>query len=406
MTTNLTFRKTTALATVITFGATVLFAEPAWGQTSRATSPTPTPAAPAAAAPTPASQTRLQIAHDPLACVTTVIAPVVEAKVQPSPDLSVSRVFFRPAGTPYFYYVVMSGAAPDLSGTLPRPLPELKAMDYYVQATDKVSLSRKTPDYAPPVVPGTTCKVKGVAVGKDGAGLTIGLTDASQPPIPPGFNKDDIRFVILVTGAVVTTAVALANFSGGTTATGAGAGPGAAGAGAAGAGVGAAAAGGGISSTVLIVGGVAVAAGVGIAVASGGNGATNTPPSTPTVTRTPTRTPIPNRFIQVEVTWSGLGNVDILLLDPFDVPGGIQNVPAGCESTGARTERAIVQGTSLPSNQYLVRLIGSTCPDGSANPISAILNVATDAGPQASCSNRFIAVPVPGTVDGCLFTLP
>jgi hypothetical protein len=356
-----------------------------------------------AAATTPAAQTRLQIEHDPLVCVTTATAPVVEAKVQPGPDMSVSRVFFRPAGTSYYYYVVMSGPPPALAGTIPRPLPELKAMDYYVQATDKVSLSRKTPDYAPPVVPGTTCKVKGIAVGKDGAGLTIGLTDASQPPIPPGFNKDDIAKVILVTGAVVTAAVALATFSGGSTAAGAGAGTGA-GPGATGAGT-AAPGGGGISSTVLIVGGIAVAGGVGAAVAA--SGGKKNPTSTPTIAPTPTQTPIPNRFIQVEVTWSGLGNVDIQLFDPSSQqPANVQRIPAGCESTGARTERAILQGLDLPSGTWQVRLVGASCPDGSANPIAAILNVATDTGPKASCANRFVAVPVPGTVDGCSFTLP
>jgi hypothetical protein len=99
--------------------------------------------------------------------------------------------------------------------------------------------------------------------------------------------------------------------------------------------------------------------------------------------------------------------VDIQLFDPSSQqPANIQRIPAGCESTGARTERAILQGLDLPSGSWQVRLVGASCPEGSANPIAAILNVATDTGPKASCSNRFIAVPVPGTVDGCSFTLP
>src|SRR4030095_7381168 len=130
----------------------------------------------------------------------------------------------------------MAGRGPEVQGILPRPLPETRALDYFLQATDRASLSRKTTEWNPPVVPTGVCKVKGMAVGKDGAGLTVGMTDASAPVLPPGFRKEDIAKVILVTGAVVSAGAA---FSGSAppsagSGTGAGAGAGAAGAAAAG----------------------------------------------------------------------------------------------------------------------------------------------------------------------------
>jgi hypothetical protein len=424
MTTRLPFRKATSLATLAAFVAVVCFAEPALAHATKAAPPV---------SPVPAPQARLQIEHDPLACVTTAVAPLVEAKVVPGPDVARSYVFWRAAGTPYFYYTIMEGSVPEQKGTLPRPLPETKTIDYYVQATDKASLSKKTPDYAPPVVPGNACKVKGLVVGAAGAGLTIGLTDEKQSPIPPGFNKDDIAKVILLSGAVVTAAVA-SSMSGSSSSTGASAGSGAAGsagaasagaaAGAAGttgtaagagaaagaAGAGTASAAGGISSTALIVGGVVVAGGVGAGIALSNNKSTSTPTNpppiptgTPTPTRTPTLTPVPNRFIEVEATWSGEGNVEVHLLSNAQEVG--VRFPAGCGSTAGRTERVVLQGT-VPAGSYQVTLQGVTCGPETPAQITTILTVATEAGPVPACQGLFKSVPVGGTVDGCTFTIP
>ena len=392
MTTRGPLRKTTALVTVFAFGVPFGLAAPAPAQTA------------------PAPQARLQIDHDPLTCVTTVAAPLVEAKVVPGPDLAASYVYFRAAGTPYFYYVVMAGPIPEVQGILPRPLPETRALDYFVQATDKASLSRKTMEYAPPVVPTNVCKVKGLGVGKDGAGLTVGMTDANAPVLPPGFNKDDIVKVILVTGVVVSAAAALSGSS--SAGSGSSAGAGAAGAGAA---AGAAAAapppssGGGGNSTALIVGGLIVAGGVAAGIALSNN-KTETPVITPTrtptatpVAPTPTRTPVPNRFIQAEATWSGLGDVNVRVLDPSGNEVG-QRLPANCESTASRTERVVVQGT-VPSGTYRVTLEGLSCGPGTPTSITTILTVATEAGPVPLCAGVFRNVPVGGVVD-CSFEIP
>lgn len=402
MTTSFPFRKTTALATVIAFGVPFGLALPAAAQT----------------APAQTAQAHLQIEHDPLTCVTTLTAPLVEAKVVPGPEMASSYVYFRASGTPYFYYVLMTGPVPEVQGVLPRPLPETRALDYFLQATDRASLSRKTAEYAPPVVPTGVCKVQGLAVGKDGAGLTVGVTDANAPVIPPGFNKADIARVILLSGAVVSAAAA-SSASGSSAGSGAGTGAGA-GAGAAGAGAAAGAAsgggsasksasssGGGVSSTALIIGGVVVAGGVGAGIALSNNKkdtATPTRTATPTQTPTPTRTPVPNRFVQVEATWSGLGDVNVHLYNPSGAEVG-QRLPANCESTASRTERVVLQGT-IPPGQYRVTLEGLSCGTGTPEQITTILTIATEAGPVSACAGVFKAVPVGGVVDGCLFTIP
>ncbi len=207
---------------------------------------------------------RISIAHDPLKCLSTETRARVDARVLPSKEMEQSFVYFRAAGTEDFYYLVMTPRAPeDVVAELPRPLPGVRGIDYFVQALDRESFPKKTPEYAPPVTDKTVCRDERAAspglVGPTAPkeGLTIGLTREGQSPVPAGFNKDDIAKVILVTGAVVALSVALAS-----------------GTGAAAAGAGAVAAPSAGLSTGAIVGigaGVA-AAGVAVAVASGGGG--------------------------------------------------------------------------------------------------------------------------------------
>ena len=329
----------------------------------------------------------IEIAHDPLACMTPVLAPEVDAGVTPPTDYEKGYVYFRASGTEDYYYVKMEGPPTTLAGVLPRPLPETKAVDYYLRAYDLRQASKRKGDWTPPVVPGTTCKAKGVVVGPQGAGLTVGLMREGQNPHPPGFNKRDIAKVILVTGAIVTIAEALK--TGGASS---GAGGGAASAGAAGG-----------LSTVAIVAGAAAVAGAGIAIASANDDDPN-PTNTPTPTSTPTPTPTiaPLRFVQADASWSGTGDVDVQILNPSGQAVG-QTIPAGCESTANRTERVILQGV-LPAGTYRVVLTGRSCGAGTPSTISAISSVQTDAGER--CPSTIVNVPVPGTVTACQFTIP
>jgi hypothetical protein len=218
----------------------------------------------------PGESPRLSIAHDPLKCLSTEARPLVDARVLPSKEMDQGFVYFRAAGTEDFYYVLMKPRAQDdFMGELPRPMPGIRGIDYFVQALDRESLPKKTPEYAPPVTDRTVCRDERtvtavVTVTAPREGLTIGLTKSGQKPVPSGFNKDDIAKVILVTGAVVSLASALSS------GTGAAAGA-------------TAAASGGLSTGAIIGIGAGVAAlGVGVAVAAN-NGSSDEANVNPTI---------------------------------------------------------------------------------------------------------------------------
>ena len=372
-------------------------------------------AAPLAAAP---AVSPVDISHDPLKCVNTDYAPKVDAAVAPGKDLDKGYVYFKAAGTEDFYYAVMKGAPENLEGVLPRPMPETRAIDYKIRATDVRELAKEVGEFTPPVVPGNACKVKGapagVPVGKEGAGLTIGLTREGQNPAPPGFNRRDIAFVILFGGATVTLAAALK--PGGTTSAASAGSSGSAGSagssGSAGAGAGVAAKSGSGMSTGLAVGlGAVAVAGGAIAIANNNkssrasNTFTPTATATPTRTFTPTATPtaVPARFIDAAITWSGTGNIDVEIRNPSNQVVGT-NLPAGCESTASRTEHVLLQGV-LPAGTYRVMLTASNCGSASAPAsIATAVTVQSESGPK--CNNAFVNVPVGTTVQGCQFTLP
>ncbi len=236
---------------------------------------------------------RLSIAHDPLKCLSIETRALVDARVLPGKEMEQSFVYFRAAGTEDFYFVVMRPRAPeDVVAELPRPLPGITGIDYFVQALDHESYPKRTPGYAPPVTEGTVCRDErsstppliGPATPKEG--LTIGLTREGQAPVPPGFNKDDVAKVILVTGAVVALSVALAS---GTGAAGAGAATKAAAA--------AAVKSGGLSTGAIVgIGAGVAAAGVAVAAASGGGGndtPANRNPTIGSATVTPTYGAVP-----------------------------------------------------------------------------------------------------------------
>ncbi|MCA1581482.1 MAG: hypothetical protein LC796_08830 [Acidobacteria bacterium] len=365
-------------------------------------------AAPLAAA---AAVSPVDISHDPLKCVNTDYAPKVDAAVAPGKDLDKGYVYFKAAGTEDFYYAVMKGAPENLEGVLPRPMPETRAIDYKIRATDVRELAREVGEFTPPVVPGNACKVRGapagVPVGKEGAGLTIGLTREGQNPVPPGFNRRDIAFVILFGGATVTLAAALK--PGGTSSAASG---GSAGSGSAGAAAGGAAKSGTGMSTGLAVGlGAVAVAGGAIAIANNNKSSkaasTVTPTATATATRTftptPTSTAVPARFIDAAITWSGTGNIDVEIRNPSNQVVGT-NLPAGCESTASRTEHVLLQGV-LPAGTYRVMLTASNCGSATAPAsIATAVTVQSESGPK--CNNAFVSVPVGTTVQGCQFTLP
>ncbi len=218
----------------------------------------------------PGESPRLSIAHDPLKCLSTEARPLVDARVLPVKEMDQGFVYFRAAGTEDFYYVLMKPRAEvDYVGELPRPMPGIRGIDYFVQALDRESLPKKTPEYAPPVTDRTVCRDDRTATAvvtpsAPREGLTIGLTKSGQNPVPAGFNRNDIAKVILVTGAVVSLSSALSS------GTGAAAGS-------------AAATSGGLSTGAIVgIAAGAVAIGVGVAVAAN-SGSSDKPNGNPVI---------------------------------------------------------------------------------------------------------------------------
>ena len=334
-------------------------------------------------APAQKPESPIAINHDELKCVTTDIPPEVDAAVTPSPSYEKGYVYFKAAGTEDFYYAPMKGQADNLSGLLPRPLPETTAIDYYVKATDVQDLSKRTKDYTPPVVPGTACKAKGAAPGPEGAGLTIGLTKEGQNPVPPGFDKRDIKFVILFSGAVVTLGAAMQAST--------------------------AAGGGGASTGLIIAGGVIVAGGIAGGIAASHHSNTHTPTASPTPTNSPTPvppTPTPTaalHFVEADATWSGDGDVDVRILDSGGNSLGVV-VPAGCTPATQRTERVIISG-ALPNGTYRVMVSAKSCGPTTPPLIAVAVSALVDS--TAKCTGVFLNVPSDGSsVQACTFSIP
>lgn len=344
------------------------------------------------------SESVLAVEHDPLPCLTTSTAPRLEASVSPPAEFSSGRVYWRVSNGPReFYYTVLTGTPPRLQALLPRVTNAADSIEYSIEVTDRTGRSRRTPAYVAPLVP-ATCIARGIIPVVKGLALTIGLTDPKQPRLPAGINRDDVEKVILVSGDVVPAR--------GSQSQAAVAGPGA--------GTPPTEKRGGVSKGVLIGAGVLAAAAVAAAAGGGGGGGSKSSPGTnssPTPTATPTPSPtatpvdISFRFVQAEGTWSGPGDVDVAILDASNQPvPGAQTFPAGCESTASRTERFVMQGSSLRAGTYRVQLTAKTCGPGTPTSISTLVTVQTDAGPK--CSSTFVIVPVGQTVFGCTFTLP
>ncbi len=414
----------------------------------------------------PGESPRLSIAHDPLKCLSTEARPLVDARVLPVPDLDQGFVYFRATGTEDYYYVLMKPRAPeDVVGELPRPMPGLSGIDYFVQALDRQSLPKKTPEYAPPVTDRTVCRDERtvtavVTVTAPREGLTIGLTREGQSPVPQGFNKDDIAKVILVSGAVVSLASALSSGTG--TAAGAGA---------------ATSSGLSTGAIVGIAAGVA-AIGVGVAVAAGGGDDENGLPTIGSASVTPLYGSVP---LQVSAsatasdpdgdpltyTWNfgagtatgasasftyqaagtypvsltvtdgqggtaTAGNVASIRVDPqgtpqylaglaswsgdadLDVriagPGGIdvaaqdggRRLPAAC-AAGNRTESVVYEGNRLPTGTYTLFVKhAATC---AGSPATVRFSYSVQATSGAKCAG--LADVAPGAeTQACTFTFP
>lgn len=111
--------------------------------------------------------------------------PKMNACVAPAASLARSRVYFRPEGTPSWYYVDMKSDQPCLSGILPRPGKKLvgKKIEYYVEAQNKAFTPSRTAEYAPVVVRSAQECRKDIPI----APFVNNATVAVFPSVPAGF---------------------------------------------------------------------------------------------------------------------------------------------------------------------------------------------------------------------------
>ena len=157
----------------------------------------------------------LEIDHKAVGCIVVGKYPKMNACFTPAASLARSRVYFRPEGTPSWYYVDMKSDQPCLSGTLPRPGKKLvgKKVEYYLEAQDKSFTPSRTAEYAPIVVRSAQECKKNVPV----APFLNNATVAVFPSVPAGFVGGGIGTAAVVgivgAGAAVagTTAVIVNN---------------------------------------------------------------------------------------------------------------------------------------------------------------------------------------------------
>jgi hypothetical protein len=196
-----------------------------------------------AAAGSASSQTaKVTIEHAPVACATVDRFTEIEARLSPRDAVAKARVMFRAADSGHWYYVpFLAGTDGRFTAHLPKPLPQLKAFDYYIDAQTASFDDSRTPDRRVEVVGRNATCGTGLLAGSAAsvAARLVVAALSSGPALPAGFAASGI-----VAGAGAAAGAATT------------------------------AAGGGISGTTLgIVGGVVAAAGVAVAtVAGGGDG--------------------------------------------------------------------------------------------------------------------------------------
>ncbi len=133
----------------------------------------------------PAAFTQVEIDHKAVGCIVAGKFPKMNACFTPAASLARARVYFRPEGTPSWYYVDMKSDAPCWAGVLPKPSKKLiqKKIEYYVEGQDKAFTSGRTAEYAPLVVASAQECKKDVPV----APISAAGPAAVFPAVPAGF---------------------------------------------------------------------------------------------------------------------------------------------------------------------------------------------------------------------------
>jgi Bacterial SH3 domain len=256
--------------------ATVGFIHRSLVEVSAAAPATPSERKTPPASAAPAGGAPVVIEHRDVGCVVAGQYPKFEACFNPGESVGRGRVLFRAAGTDPWYYVDMTPDGPCYSAVLPKPKPQLKGFEYFVDVMDKSFAESHKPERAPEqsFAPRVVTKqedcdparkvalfiprlvqpiVIGIARAPSGSVLSAVAAKALESKLVlSGFAPDGV--IVSATGAAPGASPASSSASSSSTGGSGGAG-----------------AGGGIPKIALIGGGIA-AAGVIVAVAAGGGG--------------------------------------------------------------------------------------------------------------------------------------
>jgi hypothetical protein len=197
------------------------------------------------------AQTSITVEHSALDCLANDQYAQLTAMIQPGEIVQSSRVYFRAAQHPDFYYVEMAGEGDIFSAVLPIPSPDTEQVVYYIEAVDMDFNNAQTPEADPEVSDSETCEKRNPEAAYfqgDNPDIVVGAVTAGASSIPLGFQATGITGFISASGVVTSVGAAAA---------------GAGSAGAAGAAAAAAGAAGGLGAagTVIVVTGAAVAGG-------------------------------------------------------------------------------------------------------------------------------------------------
>lgn len=98
------------------------------------------------------------IEHQPIPCTIPAKPVSICAAIADDAMVAKAKVYFRPADDKFYSWVEMAFGGLNYCGTLPAPRPKLKAIEYYVQATDDQFQSQRTSTYQIAVQPEGVCE--------------------------------------------------------------------------------------------------------------------------------------------------------------------------------------------------------------------------------------------------------
>ena len=244
---------------------------PTGGAAPSSAAPKPKPPAPAAVAASGA-EAPVSIEHRDVGCIVAGHYPKLEACFSPDASVGRGRVLFRAAGSDPWYYVDMSRDGSCYSAVLPKPKPELKGFEYFVDVIDRAFAESHKPERAPEQA-FTPRVVKKQADCDPARKMALFLPRLGKPIVVGIARSPAGRVLSAVAAKALESHALLTGFSSdGVIVSSTGAAPGAASGSSTSSGTSATAQAGGGLPKIAIVGGVVAAAGVLVAVAAGGGG--------------------------------------------------------------------------------------------------------------------------------------